>query len=113
MVDKNQLYFKVNNVYIKKCIAKGDYKQQEFRKGKMVNLPRKKIQGFKKYDKVKYFGKEYFIKGRMSTGFAILMDIDFKKCTFNHLGKGMKTPKMCNLKRIGARKTWIIDTKIV
>ena len=25
--------------------------------------------------KVRYLGKEYFIKGRMSTGYAILMDI--------------------------------------
>ena len=23
--------------------------------------------------------------------------------------KGFKTPKLCNLKRIGARKTWIIS----
>ncbi len=30
----------------------------------------------RKFDKVKYFGKEYFIKGRMSSGYAVLMDID-------------------------------------
>ena len=67
-----------------------------------------KIFGFRKFDKVKYFGKEYFIKGRMSTGYAILMDIKGKRIDFSNMPKGYKTPKMINLKRIGARKTWVI-----
>jgi hypothetical protein len=62
---------------------------------------------------VKYLGKEYFIKGRMSTEFAILMDIDSNKINFSDAPKGMKTPKLSNCKRISARKTWLVTEKIV
>ena len=112
-INKNKIFFKTNLVQFKRCINKGDYKQQEFRNGKMVNLPRTKIQGFKKYDTVKYFGKRYFIKGRMSSGFAILADINLNKVDFSFLGKGKKTPKLKNLKRISSRKSWITDQKII
>ena len=112
-VNKNEIFFKTNLVQLKRCINKGDYQQQEFRNGKMVNLPRTKIQGFKKYDAVKYFGKRYFIKGRMSRGYAILVDIDLNKIDFTFLGKGRKIPKLQNLKRISSRKSWIVDQKII
>ena len=58
---------------------------------------------------MEYFGKEYFIKGRMSSGYAILMDIEGKKIDFSNMPKGFKTPKLANLKRIGARKSWLIE----
>ena len=112
-VNKSTVFFKTNLVQLKRCINKGDYKQQEFRNGKMVNLPRTKIQGFKKYDTVKYFGKRYFIKGRMSSGFAILADIDLNKIDFSFLGKGRKTPKLNKLERVSSRKSWITDQKII
>ena len=79
----------------------------------MVNLLRTKIQGFKKYDTVEYFGKRYFIKGRMSNGFAILADIDLNKIDFSFLGRGRKTPKLKNLERVSSRKSWITDQKII
>ena len=56
----------------------------------------------------KYFGKEYFIKGRMSTGYAILMDIEGNKADFSTMPKGFKTPKMINLKRLEARSSWMV-----
>lgn len=62
-----------------------------------------KIQGFRRFDKVKYFGKEYFIKGRMSSGFAVLMDIFNNKIDFSYMPKGHKTPKLSNLKRLSSR----------
>jgi hypothetical protein len=34
-----------------------------------------KIGGFRTFDKVRYCGQDYFIKGRMSSGYAILMDV--------------------------------------
>ena len=68
---------------------------------------------FRKFDKVNYLGNEFFIKGRMSSGYAILMDIDGKKIDFSHMAKGFKTPKLSNLKRIGARKTWIITQQSI
>ena len=63
-----------------------------------------------RFDKVRYFGNDYFIKGRMSTGYAILMDIDGNKADFSAMPKGYKTPKMVKLKRIEARTTWMITT---
>ena len=76
-------------------------------------LPKGKIKGFKKYDKVKYLGKEYFIKGRMSSGYAILMDIEGNKIDFSHMSKGFKTPKLANCKRISARTTQMIVKEVI
>ena len=97
------------SLYIKKCVSDGDFQKT---KGVRSEQPitTGKILGFRKFDKVKYLGKEYFIKGRMSSGYAILMDIKGKRIDFSNMPKGYKTPKMINLKRIGARKTWIITT---
>ncbi|MCR5638535.1 MAG: HNH endonuclease, partial [Lachnospiraceae bacterium] len=65
--------------------------------------------GFRKFDKVKYFGKEYFIKGRMSTGYAVLMDIEGNKIDFSSMPKGMKTPKLRNCIRVTARDSVLVD----
>lgn len=40
------------------------------------------IGGFRKFDKVKYFGEEHFIKGRMSSGYAVLMNFNGVKADF-------------------------------
>ena len=92
----------------KKCVAKGDFQKTKGIRSEQP-ITTGKIQGFRKYNKVEYFGKEYFIKGRMSSGYAILMDIDGKKIDFSNMPKGFKTPKLANLKRIGARKSWLIE----
>lgn len=54
---------------------------------------------------------EYFIKGRLSTGYAILMDIDGNKSDFSYMPKVFKTPKIINLKRLEARSSWIVIFK--
>ena len=72
-----------------------------------------KICGFRKFDKVRYFGNDYFIKGRMSTGYAILMDIDGNKVDFSTMPKGYKTPKLSNCKRIMARSTEMIQALVI
>ena len=64
-----------------------------------------KILGFKKFDKVSYQGNYYFIKGRMSTGYAILMDIFGKTQKFEN----PKTVKLKDCKRIRARRTTMIQ----
>ena len=96
-----------SNLYKKKCISDGDFQKT---KGIRSEHPivTDKICGFRKFDKVKYFGKEYFIKGRMSTGYAILMDIEGKKIDFSTMSKGLKTPKLINCKRITARSSQMI-----
>ena len=96
--------FKTNDVLFKKCVADGDFQQTKgTRSQQKINTG--KIQGFRKFDKVKYLGKEYYIKGRMSTGYAILMDIEGDKINLKPI------PKFNKMKRIGARKSWIMYLK--
>ena len=106
------IFFKANIVYVKKSVSKGDYQQTKgIRSERHINTG--KIGGFRKFDKVKYFGNEYFIKGRMSSGYCILMDIRGNKIEFKDAPKGTKTAKLNNCKRIQARKSWImIEEKI-
>lgn len=108
----NPITIKTNLLYLKKSVSKGDYQQS---KGVRSEQPitTGKICGFRKFDKVRYFGKEYFIKGRMSTGYAILMDIDGNKIDFSTMPKGYKTPKLSNCKRVASRKTVLCMQEVV
>ncbi|MCI8825355.1 MAG: HNH endonuclease [Lachnospiraceae bacterium] len=101
-----------SNLYKKKCASNRDFQKT---KGVRSEQPieANKICSFRKFDKVKYFGNNYFIKGRMSTGYAILMDIEGNKIDFSAMSKGFKTPKMVNLKRLEARSSWMITTVVV
>lgn len=98
-----------SNLYKKKCIPDGDFQKTKGIRSEQP-IETKKICGFRKFDKVRYFGNEYFIKGRMSTGYAILMDIEGKKIDFSSMPKGYKTPKLSNCMRIAARTSQIIQT---
>ena len=105
--------FNQNNIiYYKKCVSKGDYQLTKGVRGQQ-KIPTGKIFGFRKFDKVKYLSNEYFIKGRMSTGFVILMDIFGNKTDFNNKPKGFKTPKLLNCKRVLARSSVCISQKII
>lgn len=64
------------NEYKKKCVPKGNYPRTGVHGCKFVILPKGKITGFKRYDKVLYNNKEYFIAGRVSIGYIYLIDID-------------------------------------
>lgn len=98
----NSVIFKTPDIIYKKCVADGDYQQTKGIRSEQ-RIPTGKIQGFRKFDKVNYLGKEYFIKGRMSSGYAILMDIFGDKLSLKPI------PKFTNMERISARKSWIID----
>lgn len=97
-----------SNLYKKKCVSDGDFQKTKGIRSEQ-HIVKDKICGFRKFDKVRYFGNYYFIKGRMSTGYAILMDIDGKKIDFSTMPKGYKTPKLSNCKRITARTTQMIQ----
>lgn len=101
-----------SNLYKKKCVSDGDFQKT---KGIRSEQPivTDKICGFRKFDKVRYFGNDYFIKGRMSAGYAILMDIDGNKIDFSTMPRGYKTPKLSNCKRITARSTVMTQVKVV
>lgn len=90
----------------KKCISKGDYQQTKGIRSER-SIQTGKIMGFRKFDKVKYMGNEYFIKGRMSTGYAILMDITGNKISLKPI------PKFCKMERLNARKSWIIQQETI
>ena len=69
-------------------------------------IPTGKLHGFRKFDKVLYDGGEYFIKGRMATGYAILMGIDGAKVPLKPI------PKFDKMERLSARKSWIMTESI-
>lgn len=102
----DDVVFKTNVVLFKKCVSDGDYQQFKGIRSEQ-RIPTGKIQGFRKFDKVKYLGSEYFIKGRMSTGYAILMDIKGTKVTLKPI------PKFNKMERIQARKSWIISQETI
>ena len=106
--------FEVNDIiYQKRKVSKGDYQLCKGSHGQQI-LPVGKVQGFRKFDKVYYKDQEYFIKGKMSRGYAILMDIFNNEIKFNYMPRGYKIPKLSNLKRISARRSCLcISQKII
>lgn len=100
------LEFKLSDVvYYKRRVSKGDYQLCKGIRGE-IKIPVGKIYGFRKFDKVRYLGQEYFIKGRASKGwFAILMDIFNNQIDFSYMPKGSKTPRLPNMRRLQARSS--------
>jgi hypothetical protein len=91
-----------NVVYQKVCVAPGDYQQTSGSRSEK-SMPTGKIMGFRKFDKVEWLGQELFIKGRMSSGYAVLMDINGKTVDLKPI------PKLKSMKRISARKSCLIS----
>lgn len=104
----NPFTFATDAVFIKRDVAKGDYQKTKGIRSEQP-ITTGKIQGFRKFDKVRYFDTEYFIKGRMSTGYVILMDVEGNKIDFSSMPKGMKTPKLSNCTRVSARNSVLVD----
>lgn len=90
----------------KKCVSDGDYQQTKGVRSEQ-RIQTGKIMGFRKFDKVKYLEQKYFIKGRMATGYAILMDINGDKIPLKPI------PKFDKMKRLSARKSWIIQQETI
>ena len=67
-------------------------------------LPTGKVHGFKRYDKVQYFGEVCFVKGRRISGGFMLMNIDNNTIDFRNRG-GNLNPHYKFIKRINARKS--------
>src|SRR5579884_1007018 len=84
---------------VKRCIPDGDYQQTKGVRSEQ-RITTGKLGGFRKFDKVRYQGQEYFIKGRMATGYAILMDIEGTKMDLKPI------PKFPTMKRVSARTSW-------
>lgn len=99
-------------VFYKKRVARQDRQLTKGVRGEK-KIPTYKLHGYRKFDKVKYLGKEYFIKGRRSTGTCVLMDIFGNSIDFSYMPKGWKTPKLSNCKRIQARNSILVERKSV
>jgi 5-methylcytosine-specific restriction endonuclease McrA len=77
------LTFKNDVVLIKRHVANGDYQRTKGIRSQMT-IPKGKIHGYLKFDKVRYRGKTCFIKGRRSTGYFVLMDISGSAIPLKH-----------------------------
>jgi hypothetical protein len=93
--------FQTTTAIIKRCVPDGDFKQTKGVRSEQ-RIPTGKIGGFRKFDKVKYLGQEYLIKGRMTTGYAILMTLDGNKVALKPI------PKFDKMKRVSARRSWMM-----
>ena len=96
--------------YKKRVVSVGDRILAKGVRGER-SIPKSKIAGFYRYDKVEYLGGEYFIKGRMSSGFAVLSDIDGNKVDFSYMPRGWKTPRLEKCKRTQARRS-VLCTRV-
>lgn len=93
---------KIRRLLRKKCVSDGDYQKTKGIRNER-KIPTGKIFGFRKFDKVQYLGGKYFIKSKMSNGYAVLMNISGEKQNFEHI------PKFKDFRRVGARKSWIMS----
>jgi len=94
-------------MFRKISVSKGDYQQTKGVRSQ-VKIPTCKIHGFRKFDIVQYLGKYYIIKGRMSSGYAILMNSKLKPVNFGTNGKSKPTVNFKLLKRISSRRSTLI-----
>lgn len=92
-----------DTLYRKRCVAKQD---RQLCKGIRweKKIPTGKVFGFKKFDKVRYLGRECFIKGRRTSGWFVLMDIDGSSIDFRNIG-GKQNPSYRFIERINTRSS--------
>ena len=86
-----------NVSFYKNSISKGDYQKTKGIRSEKT-IPTGKLFGFRKFDKVRYDNELYFIKGRMSSGYAILCDIFGLKQSLKPI------PKFNKMERMNTRK---------
>ena len=101
-----QPIFQMTTLIAKRCVSDGDYQQTKGIRSEQ-RMVTGKIGGFRKFDKVRYGGQNYFIKGRMSTGYAILMDLAGNKVALKPI------PKFKKMKRVSARRSWIMTERTI
>lgn len=100
-----------DTLYQKRCVSvqsrvltKGVRDERKIQTGK--------VHGFKRYDKVKYFGEICFIKGRRVKDGFVLMDINNNSIDFRDRG-GNQNPSYKFIKRINARKGILCISEII
>jgi hypothetical protein len=92
-------------LYLKRCVSKGDYQLTKGKRGE-VNLPVHKLFGLRKFDHVQTPNGIGFVKGKRSTGYFSVEDLEGNK-----ISDSVNVKKGC--KRLSARKTTIVQRKIL
>ena len=92
-----------DTLYQKRCVPVQDRILTRGIRGEK-KIPTGKISGFKKFDLVEYMNKLCFIKGRRSSGFFVLMDINNNELDYRDKG-GKQNPSYKYLKRVNARRS--------
>ena len=100
-----------NDIFFKKCVAKQNRSMRKGVRGEKA-IPLGKILGFKKFDKVKYFDQECFIKARRSSGNFVLMDIFNNNLDFKSIG-GKSNLSYKTLTRLQARTSCLVERRNV
>ena len=100
-----------DEIFYKKRVAKQNRQMVKGIRGEK-KIPLGKVFGYRKFDKVKYLGKEYFIKARRSSGNFVLMDIFNNNLDFKSIG-GKSNPSYKDLKRVNTRRSIIIERRSV
>jgi hypothetical protein len=98
--------FHTTTVLSKRCVPDGDYQQTKGMRSEQ-SITTGKIRGFRKFDKVRYKGSQYFIKGRMSTGYAILMELSGSPLALKPI------PKFDKMRRVSARSSWMMAQRTI
>lgn len=92
-----------STLYRKRCVPTQNRCLSQGNRGER-KLPKGKVHGFKRYDKVQYLGRVCFVHARRKRGDFVLMDIDNTTLDFRGIG-GKKNPSYKHLKRLGARRS--------
>src|SRR5262249_751516 len=95
---------RTTTVLSKRCVPDGDYQQTKGSRSEQ-RITTGKIAGFRKFDKVRYLAQDSFIKGRMSTGYALLMDIHGSSVPLKPI------PKFEKMRRLSARSSWMMTQR--
>ena len=98
-------------LYRKRCVSRQDRQLCKGIRGEK-RMPTGKVFGFKKFDKVKYLGKECFIKGRRRNGAFVLMTIDGNPIDFRNMG-GKQNPHYKSIDRLNTRKSVLCVSRSV
>ena len=96
-------------LYQKRCVPKQDRQLCKGIRGER-KLPKGKVHGFNRYDKVKYLGDICFVKARRVSGNFTLMDISNNSLDFRDR-EGKQNPSYKSIKRINARKSILCINK--
>jgi len=99
--ENNKIELNNDNIYLKKHVASGDYQQTKGKRSEK-KIPTGKLFGLRKFDLVETVKGIGFVKGKRSSGFFTISNLDG---SINISSVNVK--KEC--KRISARKTVLIE----